>query len=306
MKKTAQTQQTSENQQSLENSQNLKETSENSHQTAKNPKFSQINSQTKALQKPDIQALSNFIIDFVSKMVSIGTYSSRVSRCAERIAQSFGYELSLNFSFNHTLINIVDPQNYAISRTYIVKNKYSVVNYQLISALSALSWAIYDHIHDINVAKRAFARLLRLKAHSAQSVIILQAIANASFSRLFGGDLGTIFLVFLAGLVGAGLRVILSRLKLDIRLIYIICAFLSSYIAVIGAHFELTQTPAEAIASSILYLTPGVFFINSVIDILKNYIQMGLSRATSVIILISCVAIGLYITLTISDFRLLQ
>ena len=259
-----------------------------------------------AAQKPEIQALSNFIVDFVSTMVSIGTYSSRVSRCAERIAQSFGYELSLNFSFNHTLINIVDPQNYASSRTYIVKNKYAVVNFQLISALSALSWAIYDHIHDLRVAIRAFERLRKLTPNPAHKVIILQAIANASFARLFGGDLGTMFLVFLAGFVGAGLRTLLTRLNLDIRLIYIICAFLSSYIAVIGAHFELTQTPAEAIASSILYLTPGVFFINSVIDILKNYIQMGLSRVTSVIILISCVAIGLYITLTISDFRLLQ
>lgn len=132
-------------------------------------------------------------------------------------------------------------------------------------------------------------------------------MANASFSKLFGGDFGTVLVVLLAGLIGTSLKTLLTRyFNLDVRLIYIVCAFISSYTAFIGIKLELTQTPDIALASSILYLTPGVFFINSVIDILKNYIQMGLSRIISVVILVSCVAIGFYITLTLSDFRLLQ
>lgn len=259
------------------------------------------------MQKPDIQELSNFIVDYVSTMVGIGTYSSRVDRCAKRIAQSFGYKLSLNFSFNHTLINIVDPDDYAISRTYLVTNKYSLVDFRLISNLSGLSWAIYDHIHDLRVAKRCFTKLIAQKKHPFYMYIILQSMANASFSKLFGGDFGTVLVVLLAGLIGTSLKTLLTRyFNLDVRLIYIVCAFISSYTAFIGIKLELTQTPDIALASSILYLTPGVFFINSVIDILKNYIQMGLSRIISVIILVSCVAIGFYITLTLSDFRLLQ
>lgn len=259
------------------------------------------------MQKPDIQELSNFIVDYISTMVSIGTYSSRVNRCAERIAQSFGYELSLNFSFNHTLINIVDPDNYAISRTYLVNNKYALVDFRLISNLSALSWAIYDHIHDLRVAKRCFTKLVAKEKHPFYFYILLQSLANASFSKLFGGDFGAVLVVFIAGLVGTSLKTILTRyVKLDLRLQYIICAFISSYIALVGVNLGLTQTAEEALGSSVLYLTPGVFFINSVIDILKNYIQMGLSRIISVVILLSCVAIGIYITLSLSGFRLVQ
>lgn len=258
------------------------------------------------MQKPDIQELSNFIVDYVSTMVSIGTYSSRVSRCAQRIAQSFNYELSLNFSFNHTLINIVDPDDNSRSRTYVVNNKYSVVDFRLISNLSALSWAIYDHIHDLRVAKKCFEKLTVKTKHPFYLYIILQSVANASFSKLFGGDLGTVLIVFLAGLVGTSLKTVFAKLKLDMRIIYIACAFVSSYLALVGVEFNLTQTSDVALASSILYLTPGVFFINSVIDILKNYIQMGLSRIISVAILVSCVAIGVYITLTLSNFRLIQ
>ena len=132
-------------------------------------------------------------------------------------------------------------------------------------------------------------------------------MANASFSKLFGGDFGTVLIVLLAGLIGTSLKTLLTRyVKLDIRIQYIICAFVSSYIALIGVNLEFTQTAEVALGSSILYLTPGVFFINSVIDILKNYIQMGLSRIISVVVLISCVAIGVYITLSLGDFRLLK
>ena len=220
------------------------------------------------MQKPEIQELSNFVVDYVSTMVSIGTYSSRVSRCAKRIAQSFGYELSLNFSFNHTIINIVDPDDYSKSRTYIVDNEHSRVDFRLISSLSSLSWSIYDHIRDLRVAKRCFNKLRSQKKHPFYMYIILQSIANASFSRLFGGDLGTVLIVFVAGLVGTSLKTLFVRFKLDMRIIYIVCAFISSYLAFVGVKLELTQTAEVALGSSVLYLTPSVFFINSVIDIL--------------------------------------
>lgn len=259
------------------------------------------------MQKPDIQEFSNFIVDYISTMVGIGTYSSRVDRCAKRISQSFGYKISLNFSFNHTLINIVNPDNYAISRTYLVTNKYSLVDFRLISNLSGLSWAIYDHIHDLRVAKRCFTKLVAKEKHPFYMYIILQSIANASFSKLFGGDFGTVLVVLVAGLIGTSVKTLLTRyFKLDIRLIYILCAFVSSYIALIGVNLKLTQTGEVALAASILYLTPGVFFINSVIDILKNYIQMGISRIISVVVLVTCVGIGVYITLSLGDFRLIK
>lgn len=274
-------------------------------QSNESPKIQQTESQIHR-QKPEIQELSNFIVDYVSTMVGIGTYSSRVNRCAKRIAESFGYELSLNFSFNHTLINIVDPLNPAIARTYVVNNKYSVVDFKLISNLSALSWAIYDHINDLRVAQRSFAKLVAQEKHPFYFYIILQSLATASVSILFSGDFATMFIVFISAIFGTSVKTLLSRAKIDLRIIYIICAFLSSYVAMLGTKFIPTNTSDIAIAASMLYLTPGVFFINSIIDILKNYIQMGLSRITSVIVLISCMGIGLYLTISIWDFGFVQ
>ncbi len=258
------------------------------------------------MKKPDIQEFSNFIIDYVSTMVSIGTYSSRINRCARRIADIYGYYLRLDFSFNYTTINIIDPNDYSISRTYIVKNAYNFIDFGLISNLSALSWAIYDHVYDIKVAKRCFKKLINTKQRPLYSYILIQSFGNAAFSRLFGGDFGTMFLILFTTLIGASLKALLMKFNIDTRIQYILCSFIASYIAFLGVGLNITKTPEVALGSSILFLIPGVFFINSVLDILKDYIQVGLSRIVNIIIFVCCIAIGLYMTLTLSNFRLLQ
>ncbi|NDJ26808.1 hypothetical protein DMB95_01795 [Campylobacter sp. MIT 12-8780] len=258
------------------------------------------------MQKPDIQELSNFLIKYISTMVGVGTYSSRVNRCAERIAATFGYEIHLHFSFNHTLINLIDPDDISISRTYLVNNKYSPIDFRLILDLSALSWAIYDHIHNLKVAKRCFEKLIQKNQRPAYTYILFASIAQMAFSRLFGGDFETSILVFLGTLVGSSLRAVFTHFKLDMRIQYIICAFISSYIVSIGVDLGFTKTGEVALGSSILYLIPGIFFINSVIDILKSYVLVGLSRIISVAILISCIAVGIYTTLALSNLGFWQ
>ena len=131
-------------------------------------------------------------------------------------------------------------------------------------------------------------------------------MANFAFCRLFGGDFAAGILVCCGTFVGFNLRYFLTKIKIDLRIQYIICSFLSSYIVFLGVDMDYTNTADIALGSSILYLIPGVFFINSVIDILKDHILMGLSRIVSVGILVCCIALGIYATLSFSDFGLLK
>ncbi|ELU5092571.1 threonine/serine exporter family protein, partial [Campylobacter upsaliensis] len=78
------------------------------------------------------------------------------------------------------------------------------------------------------------------------------------------------------------------------------------WIVFLGIDTNLTKEADVALGSSILYLIPGVFFINSVIDILKDHILMGLSRIISVVILVCCIAMGIYATLSLSNYGILQ
>jgi uncharacterized membrane protein YjjP (DUF1212 family) len=58
-------------------------------------------------------------------------------------------------------------------------------------------------------------------------------------------------------------------------------------------------------ATSPLFLVPGVPLINGVIDIMEGHILIGISRLISALLLIVCIAIGLSATLMIVKDSLL-
>lgn len=258
------------------------------------------------MQKPSIQDITDFLIAYTSTMLSSGTYTARVARCVGRIGDIYGYEVHINFFLHHSTINVVDKEDKSIRRTYVIPNRHTLLNFKLILDLSALSWAIYDKKWDFENSKKIFEKICSNKKRPFVFNLFLVSLANAAFCGLFGGDLGAGILVFLGTIAGLCLRYILVKFKIDIRIVYILCSFLSSWIVFLGVNANYTTQADIALGSSILYLVPGVFFINAVIDILKDYILMGISRIVSIMILVCCMAIGIYMTLSFSNFGILQ
>lgn len=105
------------------------------------------------MQKPSIQNLTDFLIEYISVFLSAGTYTARVAKCVGRIANAYGYEINMNFFFHHTTLNIFDKDDNSIQRTYIIPNKHNHINFKLILELSALSWQIHDHKYNLEEAK---------------------------------------------------------------------------------------------------------------------------------------------------------
>ena len=58
-------------------------------------------------------------------------------------------------------------------------------------------------------------------------------------------------------------------------------------------------TSEVALATSVLFLIPGVPLINGVIDIVEGHVLNGIARLASALMLIICIAIGLSCTLMI-------
>lgn len=258
------------------------------------------------MQKPSIQDITDFLIAYTSTMLGSGTYTARVAKCVERIGDIYGYEVHINFFLHHSTINVVDKEEKSIHRTYVIPNQHTLLNFKLILDLSALSWAIYDRRCSLESSKKAFEKINLSRRHPFVFNLFLVSFANAAFCGLFGGDLGAGILVFLGTIMGFSLRHILAKIKTDIRIIYILCSFLSSWIVFLGVSVNYTTQADIALGSSILYLIPGVFFINAIIDILKDYVLMGISRIVSIIILLCCMATGIYMTLSLSNFGVLQ
>ncbi len=251
--------------------------------------------------KPDIQEVTNFLMDYSVAMISAGTYAARVNKSVTRIANAFGYDVALTIFLKSTTLTVLDPDDFSIRRTYVRKNNSMSINFKLILKLSALSWHIYDDRFNLEEARRYFREITAEKRHTHLSTLMLVSVANAAFSRLFGGDLGAILVVFITTFIGFNARFLLGKLHVDLRLQYLAVSFLVSYLAYMGFRLGLTATYDVAIASSVLFLIPGVYFINSVIEVLNENTLVAISRAINIGILIICIAIGIFATISITN-----
>ena len=256
--------------------------------------------------RPQIQELTNFLSEYTAKMLSIGTYTARIERCVRRIADAYDYEASLMIFVRHFIISVMDPADNSIRRTYVKTGAAARISFDLISELSALSWEIYDEKIPLARARASFAEILASQKKSFAKTLILLSIANSAFCELFGGDGGAMALVFAATAFGICARHLLSKLKINLKIQYIAVSFAVSFIVSLGARYGLGATPDVAVGSSILFLIPGVWLINSVFDILNENMLVGISRGLNTGLLIICIAIGLFLTLSISNLGLVN
>ena len=85
--------------------------------------------------------------------------------------------------------------------------------------------------------------------------------------------------------------------------IFIASTFVASMCASTSVIFDTTSE--IALATSVLYLVPGVPLINGVIDIVEGHVLTGFARLTQAALLIVCIAIGLSFTLLLVKNSLL-
>ena len=76
-------------------------------------------------------------------------------------------------------------------------------------------------------------------------------------------------------------------------------SFTASMAAACAVLFQIGSTPQIALATSVLFLVPGVQMINSIMDLMHGHILMGISRGIHSIMMIACIAIGLSATMLI-------
>lgn len=246
-----------------------------------------------------IQELSNFLLDYATTLMAVGSHTSRIVKNVTRIAESFGFGVDMTIFQRNITMTVKHSEDYSIRRTYVRRIPAMALNFRTISDLSALSWEAYDHHRTSRAAAPVQYHCQHPTYVIAWMVLLLVACANAAFCRLFGGDPIAMGLVWIATLAGFFIRQELTKLQLNHMVIFIICSFIASLTAALGVFCNLGTTQDIALGTSVLFLIPGVPLINSILDILEGHVLVGLSRTINATILIICIALGLSMTLLI-------
>ncbi|RJX70710.1 threonine/serine exporter [Vibrio sinensis] len=124
-------------------------------------------------------------------------------------------------------------------------------------------------------------------------VVFMIGLSCAAFSHLAGGDWSVFGMTFIASAVGMIVRQEIGHRHFNPLLNFAMTAFVTTLISAQAVIFEIGNLPTVVMASSVLMLVPGFPLINSVADMLKGHINMGIARfmMASLLTLATCLGI---------------
>ena len=250
----------------------------------------------------ELKAIARFVAEYATRLMGSGVHTSRVVRNTKRLGEALGVRVIVAAFQKVVNFSVVDDESGEVC-TGAADIPPLPISFELNAELSALSWEAYDERLPLGEIKRRYREIVARPRLDPIFTLVLVGLANASFCRLFGGDWFAVSIVFTATLIGFFLKQGMQARGFNHYVIFIASAFVASMYASVALTFDTTSD--VAIATSVLFLIPGVPLINGVIDIVEGHILNGIARLTSALMLIVCIAVGLSGTLMIVKSALL-
>ncbi|MFN8450938.1 MAG: threonine/serine exporter family protein [Anaerolineae bacterium] len=196
---------------------------------------------------------------------------------------------------------IVTTSSGAEFRTKVRRIISMGVNMTVVEQISHLNHRVAEGKMDRFVVRSELTRISDMPHEfNRWQIVITVGLACAAFSRLFGGDLPVIVITFLAAAIAMYVRQLLTRHNFNALLIVIATAFVSGLIASSASILHLSDHAQTALVASVLLLVPGVHLINSIQDIIKGHIVIGLVRGFTGLVISLCIALGLLLAMQLA------
>ena len=242
----------------------------------------------------ELTQIADFVAEYATYLLGSGVHTSRVIRNSQRIGKSQGIDIQLS-AFQKSIVMTAHDDSTGENITRVVGIPALPISFERNSDLSALSWEAVDKQLTLDEVRSRYERLIAKPSIDPIFVLLTVGLANASFCRLFGGDWTAMSIVFTSTLVGFAAKQRMQAHKVNHFIIFILSAFIASLCASAALSFDCTAH--ICLATSPLFLVPGVPLINGIIDILDGHVLIGFSRLVNAMSLIVCIAVGLSMTL---------
>jgi len=247
------------------------------------------------------QSAGNILLEIGALLMSSGASTHRTRITMKRIANSLGYGIELLITQRALMLTIIETdQQYFFSRMKRISPLHP--NFRMVSGISHLSWNVKDQNWGVKQIKAELKRLKALPPYPRWILLATVGAAGAGFCNLFGGDAINMGVSFIATVIGLFVRQEAVRKKFNPYLAVFFAAFVASFIAGLSEYFGIGRDPEKAVATSVLFLVPGIPLINSVTDMIDGNIQNGVVRAINGLMIAFAIALGLFTSKMILNF----
>tara|TARA_R110001583_G_scaffold43445_14_gene138219 strand:+ start:806 stop:1429 length:624 start_codon:yes stop_codon:yes gene_type:complete len=198
-----------------------------------------------------------------------------------------------------TLVLTVTDNETEATFTRVKKIPKYQINFSTISSISRASWSALSEDWTIAQIEKELQTIKSQDRYPRAIVLIAVSLAGAGFCNIFKGDYLNMLVAFISTLLGLYILQTAHNHKINGNIATFLASFSASFIASLGVSYSLGSHPQAALATSVLFLVPGVPLINSFTDLLDNNILNGMVRFTNGAMTFLSIALGLFITMLI-------
>ena len=251
------------------------------------------------LSKTDIHELGKTLLEIGTLLMSSGANSMRIRTTIDRISDAFGIKTELLITHRALMITIsdIDEERYHSS---LKRTSPHGVNFKMVSGISRMSWKVLEDEWSIEQINDELNRLRSLHYYNRLVILLMVSLAGASFCRIFGGSWMDMLVAFGATFAGLFIKQEAAKRNFNIYLCIFFGAFTASIIANLFIRFS--DISEHALATSVLFLVPGVPLINSFSDLIDGNIMNGIIRSINGLLIAFAIALGLLLAIQIVQF----
>ncbi len=246
---------------------------------------------------------TELLLDIGSTLLASGAHSERINRNVKRIAEHWNYDVDIFFSFTGLIVTLQrkdDPYVYATRHKRVAHHG---VNFSILNEISLLSWRVKEENLEPDEVEQDFTEIKKTPHYPRWAVLLFVGLACAALCLVSKGDWKDASITFFASVAGLLVRQELTRLRFNPMIGILMAAFVTTLLAGADVLFRIGASPEKALATSVLYLVPGVPLINSVIDLIEGYVPTAIARGLFGGFILLCIALGMSLSILLIGIR---
>lgn len=244
----------------------------------------------------------NLLLDISSILMCSGANTNRIQLTIKRFASVLNYKTSSLVSHKTIILTLTDNES-NFNRTKTQNIPGHAINFSSISAISHLGWKAIDENMTIDTIEVAVEGIKKQVSIPNYIKLIAVSFAGAGFCNIFGGDYLNMLVAFVSTLVGRYFFVVTTKKKFNVYIRVFLASFVASMIASVGVVYNIGANPQTALATSVLFLVPGVALINSFTDMMDNNVLNGMVRFANGVMTVIAITMGLFLVLLIFHLK---
>ncbi|WP_111306969.1 threonine/serine ThrE exporter family protein [Confluentibacter sediminis] len=238
----------------------------------------------------------DLLLDISSVLMVSGANTSRVNLSIDRFASALNFKASCFISHKSIIMTLYEEHT-TLSCTRVKNIPPHAINFSIISAISKASWNAVEERWTLSQIEREIEIIKKQTRYPKLVVLMAVSLAGSGFCKIFNGDYFNMGVAFISTFIGLLIFQLTHKEKFNVYLRIYFASLIASIVAATGIIFHIGENPQTALATSILFLVPGVALINSFTDLLENNIINGMVRFTTGLMTVLAIALGLFITM---------